>query len=85
MLAEINRQMCGAISPTNPIGPHNATTAPTINDTLKNSSSFVWFTFTPRLKANSSPVVSRFNSCSRYQMIKQPDATKGNTPSTSQN
>ncbi len=48
--------MCGAIRPTKPIGPQTATTAPTISDTAKNSSSFVWLTSTPRLEANSSPV-----------------------------
>ena len=77
--------MCGAIRPTKPIGPQTATTAPTISDTAKNSRSLVRWTCTPRLKANSSPVVSRFRSSVRYQTIRQPAAMKGKTVQTSWN
>ncbi len=77
------RQTCGATRPTKPIGPQIATTAPTIKEVPKNSSNFAPATFTPRLKAKSSPVVKRFRSSVRYQTIRQPETTKGRTPKTS--
>ena len=60
-----------APSPTNPNGPQTATTAPDHqrhgHEKQEPSSADV----TPRLKAKSSPVVSRFSSCIKYQTIRR--------------
>ena len=76
--------MCGAIRPTNPIGPQTATTAPTINDTLKNSSSFVW------LHVHAAAEGELLAGRQQVQFVQSDTrrsgsrtTTKGNTPSTS--
>ena len=69
--------MWGAIMPTKPIGPHTATTPPTMREVAKNSTFLILPTFAPLLMAISSPVSSRFNSCVSTRMMAAPLATNG--------
>lgn len=60
-----SRQICGAIMPMKPMGPHTDTTPHTMMEAEKNTRFFVLPTLTPRLVAMSSPVDMRLKSWDR--------------------
>jgi len=69
--------MCGDIIPTKPIGPHAATTPPTITDVATKSVVRVLATATPRLAASSAPVASRSSSRPNAKTTAMPANTNG--------
>src|SRR5262245_36501549 len=71
------RSMCGTISPTKPIGPATATSAPIISEETPSTRRRRRTRSTPRLAASSSPVRRRFRSQRSASSTAAPPSTQG--------